>query len=122
LPAALDLVVGRDLAQGVAGDDLVLAVTLGDLLAGGGGDRLLRGLLRGVRTVRAVGGGGLGALGLLRSGLLLGGGLLLRGTGAGVDARVDTVVGQVAGTGAGPGARTLQVEELLGGGDLLGLG
>jgi hypothetical protein len=43
LPAALDLLVRRDRAEGLALDDLVLAVALLDLLAGRGGDGLLGG-------------------------------------------------------------------------------
>lgn len=119
-PAALDAFLVGDLAQGVAGLDLVLAVALLDLLTGRGGDGLLGAL--------GLGGGRGGALLAARGGLLgLALGLRLLGlarglAGAGVHARVHTVVGEAAGAGAGPGARALHVEELLGGGDLLVLG
>src|SRR3954454_582738 len=107
LPAALDLVLLGDRAEGVALDDLVLAVTLLDLLAGRGGDGLL-----GRRTVGRTGGA-----------------LLLGRTAARVRGAVGRLRASTASVeGAGqtraadrPGTLALRGEDLLGDGDLLGL-
>src|SRR5690606_9608948 len=107
-----------DRAEGVALDDLVLAVALLDLLAGRGGDGpvgLLLGLLPDLRLGgRALGGAG----GLLLALAGLGGTAVLRGAGRGAG---------VSGAGQAlaadrPGALALARQDLLGDLDLLGLG